>query len=149
MGRQTDKTMRTLSEALKEPIYYGIFLDKRTRQKLMDILNKDYSEQMSTLNRIYLDHCTCLHCSGYTEHPELRSKLDSKIGQKIKMNIVQIGYSDKAMAFEVENVGDLSANKLTHITIGTFKGGKPVDSNYITSWSPFMYKNVEGTIGTR
>ena len=46
-----------------------------------------------------------------------------------------IGSSDKAMAFKVEGVDNICANEVPHITIATFRGGNPVDSNKIINWT--------------
>lgn len=57
--------------------------------------------------------------------------------------MTHIGISDKAMAFKVSlqdsefdmcSLTLLCANKIPHITICTFNGGKPVNSNNITKW---------------
>lgn len=47
-----------------------------------------------------------------------------------------IGISDKAMAFRIDKelMGIPCANNIPHITICTFNGGKPADSNDITEW---------------
>lgn len=49
-----------------------------------------------------------------------------------------IGVSDKAMAFKVTSptISNYCMNEIPHITICTFNGGKPVESNNITKWYP-------------
>ena len=59
----------------------------------------------------------------------------------MSIRLVAVGISDKAMAFKVEGVDNICANEVPHITIATFRGGNPVDSNNITNWSdikPFV-----------
>jgi hypothetical protein len=58
--------------------------------------------------------------------------LHGNLNQPLEIN--GIGVSDKAMAFRCNIPENLCANKIPHITICTFNGGKPVDSNNITEW---------------
>lgn len=90
--------------------YYGLFLTKDSRIKLLDFLRSDKCSTQVTLAVHYMTH---------------------------------IGISDKAMAFKVSlqdsefdmcSLTLLCANKIPHITICTFNGGKPVNSNNITKW---------------
>lgn len=56
--------------------------------------------------------------------------------------VTSVGISEKAIAFKViilnNNEGiydyEICANEIPHITICTFNGGKPVDSNNIVKW---------------
>ena len=47
------------------------------------------------------------------------------------------------MAFRVDEKSVVCVNDIPHITIATFRGGKPVDSNEITNW-----KDIEPIIVT-
>lgn len=126
--------------------YYGLFIDKETHDKLIDVL-VDY-HWIGTLNdseKEYLDHCTLLHISQSSTpsgHP-LMCLLNSFLKKgDIKHNIIidAIGISEKAMAFRVifpKKSRVSSLNEMPHITICTFNGGKPVESNNITKWYPF------------
>lgn len=123
--------------------YYGLFIDKKTRNKLIDILVKyHWIGTMNYSSKIYLDHCTLLHKSQIDNpiaHP-LMYLLDSLIEKEnIKYTILvsAIGISDKAMAFRIKFFKEsniFSCNLTPHITICTFNDGKPVDSNNITKW---------------
>lgn len=125
--------------------YYGLFIDKETHDKLIDVL-VDY-HWIGTLNdskREYMDHCTLLHVSQLSNPSGhiLMCLLDSLLKDgDVKHNITinAIGISEKAMAFRVVFPGKSrvsSLNEKPHITICTFNGGKPVDSNNITKWHP-------------
>ena len=52
----------------------------------------------------------------------------------MSIKLVAVGISDKSMAFKVEGVDNICTNEVPHITIATFRGGNPVDSNKITNW---------------
>lgn len=113
--------------------YYGLFIDKETHDKLIDVL-VDY-HWIGTLNdseKEYLDHCTLLHKSQ--EKDSIKNFCELCLGANFIVRVTGIGISNKALAFKVEIPGVPCANKIPHITICTFNGGKPVDSNNITKW---------------
>ena len=141
--------------------YYGLFLTKDSRIKLLDFLRSDnkcpiqvtfaiYYIMLSKINRVYLDHCTLLHIAQYDKDSLtdnlIKSRLDLALKDnrvKANLNIPHIGISNKVAAFKVSlqdsefdmcSLTLLCANKIPHITICTFNDGKPVDSNYITKW---------------
>lgn len=117
--------------------YFGLFLDTDTKNMLMDTLtdNIDYNIALGVADRIFIDHCTLLHKSQLEGNEELQSYLESNLGKSISIKLVAVGVSDKAMAFKVEGVGNICANEVPHITIATFRGGNPVDSNKIINWT--------------
>lgn len=118
--------------------YFGLFLDTNTKNKLMNILtdNIDYNIALNVADKIFIDHCTLLHVSQLHGNSEVFNDLNNKLGENIQIKIEGIGISDKAMAFKVALPRNVySINKTPHITICTFNGGKPVESNNITKWS--------------
>ena len=117
---------------MKNYQYYGLFLDIDTKNMLMGNLtdNIDYN----VADRIFIDHCTLLHKSQLEGNEKLQSYLESNLGKPISIKLVAVGVSDKAMAFKVEGVDNICANEVPHITIATFRGGNPVDSNKIINW---------------
>ena len=116
--------------------YFGLFLSTDTKNMLMDTLtdNIDYNIALGVADRIFIDHCTLLHKSQLEGNEELQSYLESNLGKSISIKLVAVGVSDKAMAFKVEGVDNICANEVPHITIATFRGGNPVDSNRIINW---------------
>lgn len=118
--------------------YFGLFLDTNTKNKLMNILtdNIDYNIALNVADKIFIDHCTLLHVSQLHGNSEVFNDLNNRLGENIQIKIEGIGISDKAMAFKVALPRNVySINKTPHITICTFNGGKPVESNNITKWS--------------
>lgn len=116
--------------------YYGLFIDKEARKKILNEIS-DYGVEL--LDKVYLDHCTLIHRSQYAKNQIIADRLERMIdyGQvgPWKITLTHIGKSDKAMALKVRFGNPIPcANTLPHITIGTFQGGKPVDSNGITNW---------------
>ena len=116
--------------------YFGLFLDTETKNRLMDMLtdNIDYNIALGVADKIFIDHCTLLHKSQLEGNEKLQSYLESNLGKPISIKLVAVGVSDKAMAFKVEGVNNICANEVPHITIATFRGGNPVDSNRIINW---------------
>ena len=116
--------------------YFGLFLSTNTKNVLMDGLTgiTDYNIALGVADRIFIDHCTLLHKSQLEGNEELQSYLESNLGKSISIKLEAIGISDKAMAFRVGGVDNICANEVPHITIATFRGGNPVDSNKITNW---------------
>ena len=117
--------------------YFGLFLSTNTKNVLMDGLtdNIDYNIALGVADRIFIDHCTLLHKSQLEGNEELQSYLESNLGKSISIKLEAIGISNKAMAFKVEGVDNICANEVPHITIATFRGGTPVDSNKIINWT--------------
>ena len=117
--------------------YFGLFLNTNTKNVLMDGLTDsiDYNIALGVADRIFIDHCTLLHKSQLEGNEELQSYLESNLGKSISIKLVAVGVSDKAMAFKVEGVDNICANEVPHITIATFRGGNPVDSNKIINWT--------------
>lgn len=119
---------------MKDYQYYGLFLDTDTKNMLMDTLTDNIGIALGVTDRIFIDHCTLLHKSQLKGNEELQSYLESSLGKSMSIRLVAVGISDKAMAFKVEGVDNICANEVPHITIATFRGGNPVDSNEITNW---------------
>lgn len=116
--------------------YYGLFLGTDNKNMLMDTLtdNIDYNIALGVADRIFIDHCTLLHKSQLDSNGNLQSYLESSLGKSMSIKLVAVGISDKSMAFKVEGVDNICANEVPHVTIATFRGGNPVDSNNITEW---------------
>lgn len=120
--------------------YYGLFLTEESKTKLKAWLwENDYDFNNDIIKGTlpenwYLNHCTLLHRSH--DNPSLEGWLDRAISKYPKSTtsflVDGIGVSEKAMAFRCKI--DYCANEIPHITICTFNGGKPVDSNSITEW---------------
>lgn len=131
--------------------YYGLFLDEDTKEKLRDFIRQgEWWYTFKRKEKEYLDHCTLLHKAQYDEDSFtdnlIKARLDIALSDnrvKAVLKITHIGISDKAMAFRVSlqdsefdmcSLTLLCANEIPHITICTFNGGKPVDSNNIVKW---------------
>jgi len=119
-------------------IYIGIFLDKKSRKKLMNLY-----PQPEGWKEIY-DHMTVVYNDSTNMAYAVRDINQHNLNKKFKLKIIGPGISDKAYALQVElPKGVVAANKITHITLATCPAtnGNAVDSNYITNWSK-IYDNI-------
>lgn len=131
--------------------YYGLFLNKEAKVQLFTAILEKFWDNISNSNKIYLDHCTLLHKSQMSNddtiflNRAIKARLDYLLENGIvnaNLIVTSVGISEKAMAFKViildnsEGIYrfEICANDIPHITICTFNGGKPVDSNNITNW---------------
>ena len=117
--------------------YIGLFVNPKDKNRLLDLVKKYYNFSEEDC-KIFIDHCTLLHKSKL-KHENAYRVIERYLEDKDKLEtvkIIGIGRSDKAMAFRLLlNVP--CTNDIPHITIATFNGGKPVDSNYISNWIYF------------
>lgn len=131
--------------------YYGLFLTEESKAKLKAwLINSNYQSEILKSEKEYLDHCTMLHKSQrgedtYLIEEDLKFMLTVQV-KNMRLEIDGIGVSDKAMAFRCNLSEELCANKVPHITICTFNGGKPVDSNNITEWKDIKPIIVEAKL---
>lgn len=134
---------------MKDFEYYGLFLGTDNKNMLMNTLtdNIDYNIALGVADRIFIDHCTLLHKSQLNSNENLQTYLESNLGKSMSIRLVAVGISDKAMAFKVEGVDNICANEVPHITIATFRGGNPVDSNNITEWKDIIPFVIETKLG--
>lgn len=134
--------------------YYGLFLTEESKAKLKAwLINSNYQSEILKSEKEYLDHCTMLHKSQrgedtYLIEEDLKFMLAVQV-KNMRLEIDGIGVSDKALAFRCNLSEELCANKVPHITICTFNGGKPVDSNNITEWKDIKPIIVEAKLEKR
>lgn len=136
---------------MKDFEYYGLFLTEESKAELKTwLINSNYQLEILNSEREYLDHCTLLHKSQLVwDNSNLHDFLLHIVGEEFRIRVNGIGISDKALAFRVEIFPLKSANITPHITICTFNGGKPVDSNNITEWKDIKPIIVETKLEKR
>lgn len=129
--------------------YYGLFLNENTRNliknnvKLFNIFDINYNN----FDKLYLDHCTILHCSKNTsDNRHILEFCETNLNKTFKIKINGVGNGNKASAFRVDLGNIPCANDIPHITIGTKNGGKPVDSNFIDMWISVEPFEIEVTL---
>lgn len=115
--------------------YYGIFINERTRNSLKEFLSNiwRFDTALSHAEKQYIHHSTVLHRSAAYKK-DILNYCECCLGIELSGKITAVGWNDKAMAFKVEFPGIPFSNNIPHITIATFDGGKPVDSNKIEIW---------------
>lgn len=134
--------------------YYGLFLTQESKDRLNNwFWQSDYGLNDDIIkkgaDKWYLDHVTLLHSSKAQEHPALEVRLEAltwmQAGNYITFGVNGIGESHNALAFRCNIMPYFCAARVPHITICTFRGGVPKDSNNITEWrniNPIMVKGM-------
>lgn len=149
-------TMETQDEQdNKKWQYYGLFIMPECRKQIYEYLSYAHSkwhEKFDNIGRVYLEHCTLLHCTQYNlndvKSVMIKRRLDFLLNNNkimFEVNVGKIGISEKTMAFQIVDtpvIPHICYNKIPHITIGTFEHGKPVDSNNIENWYDFPKMKV-------
>lgn len=129
--------------------YYAIVLTEESKKQLMQLCctNERFAYLYEETSKVYCDHCTIMHNSKH--NPYVKEYLDTQLGKEFTMEVVAIGYSLNAIAARLSRgwyITQMCTNDIPHITIGTFEGGKPVDSNFINFWKgleqPIILKGV-------
>lgn len=80
---------------------------------------------------------------------ELKPDMKQHLGKKVDLVVNALGADERVVAVGIGDGGDLSNNKLPHITIGVNRagGGKPVHSSEIKNWKPVSNRlRLTGTI---
>jgi len=117
--------------------YSAVVLTDQDQQKLKSI----FKDQMPDGWTEFAHHMTI--CMGPL--PEAQK---ADLGKKVTLTCTDLGKSLTNIAVKV--TGYTSSNATPHITLFvniTGGGGKPVDSNKITSWTPLSQQiSVEGTV---
>jgi hypothetical protein len=132
--------MMDLGDGTK-PVYFGIFLDQKSREYLQNEL----FEYVPSGWRMLCHHCTIAFGSP-EKHPDVLDFLALKLAKNVELEIVSLGISDDAIAVGV--AGDFkSINPIPHITVGIPFDGKPKNSNFIKDWNEFkMDRKVVGVV---
>lgn len=129
-------------------LYVAVVLDEESKHGLLEAVKKHLMEdQVPNWNdfKIICHHHTIAFKNNLTD--DLVEWANEHNGDEFEMTTNALGVSDKALAVEVET--DLPcANKVKHITVMTNPetNGKPVDSNYITDWTPFEEIPLKGRL---
>ena len=108
-------------------IYFGIFLDKSSKERLK--MDFDIPESW----KWYGDHVTLCFNDG-SELSKVAAEInEGYVGAERSIKVTGIGISENAMALRVQlPKGVVCTNKVAHITIGC--KNRPVDSNAIEIW---------------
>ena len=118
-------------------MYTAIVLDEKSHLKLVKWADDNIKLNGVRLPILVRDNGWEMFCHHMTismgNAPEF---IKQYLGTKQKLDITHYGISDKAIAVRV--VGFYSKNTIPHITVAVNRriGGKPVDSNKITNWTP-------------
>lgn len=120
-------------------IYYGIFFNDKTKALLFEKAKPYIPEGWKT----YCHHMTIIFNDKSEEKNREAEALEICIGNHESLMVTGVGISDRAVAFSVDYE---TQNSVSHITIATAPGAKPVESNNITNWKPIEPFYVTGIV---
>ena len=126
-------------------IYYGIFFDDDTKEKICNHAEKLCNKHGLKFNKnwkIYCDHMTLVYNNGHLDEQALANFYEPMLGQKQMLRCIGVDSSDKSVALWIDFETN---NEHSHVTVLVGPTGKPVDSNYITNWVKDDGKNLEIT----
>lgn len=109
-------------------MYWCLSLPQEVQTKILRIA--ETFDLISPLWKVHADHITIIH-SSHPNYSIVSTILHNFEGHSVRFRIVEIGISEKAVAFKVDVK---TANAISHITIATAPDAKPVESNYIKKW---------------
>jgi hypothetical protein len=111
-------------------IYFGVFLDDISREKLNDLALKVVEPDW----KLFCHHMTIAFNDGSEKAQHAYDNYKRFFGKSVDIYATHIGKSKDAIALKVDyKYGTLTS--FPHITLATPQGGKPVNSNYITNWT--------------
>lgn len=115
----------------KKPVYFGIFLDEKSRNLLVDTLFPAIPSGWHML----CHHCT-LSFGDPSDNPDVADYIARNLGKSVTLKVSRVGVAVEVIAVGVE--GDFkSKNEIPHVTVAVPEGGRPVNSNFITKWEPY------------
>lgn len=109
-------------------MYWAIQLSAEMQNRVMKVFFKFFEFPKGW--ELHCDHITIIHSSHKDWMTASKLLLNFK-GQTVKFTINGISISESAMAFRVDTY---TANIVSHITLVTAPGAKPVESNNIKNW---------------
>lgn len=122
-------------------MYWAIQLSQEMKNKVMKVFYKFFEFPMDWTP--HCDHITIIH-SSHKDWATASQLLLNFEGQPVKFTINGVGISLSAMALRVSTY---TANKVSHITIATAPGVKPVESNNIENWEKlYCTEEFEGRL---
>lgn len=124
--------------------YIALELDDASRQRVVA-----YAEAhlpWADAN-VIAHHMTIVHHTGFRalpDDPDLAERdcilawALAHEGETFALTTTEVGHTDRAYALRVTETEAPSRNRIKHITLATNSatGGRAVDSNYITDWTP-------------
>lgn len=124
----------------KQVLYIALVLTEATQTALREVAMRVINELGYDGNyQLYCHHMTVAFGKEIT--PQIKQYAIENEGKYFPIEIVSVGYSDKALAVGIKT-DCKSLNKIKHVTLCTFGNGKPVESNNITNWKPLSVDEV-------
>ena len=136
-------------------VSFGLYLTNNSKKELMNFVQDNFSKTIAKADKIYLDHITLLHKNDKHSnrfklmmYELLNHIFENFVGVTYEVNIIAFGSNDRTFAFKVELPDGFPRflYKQYHITICTFNGAKPVESNNIINWHELINPIAVNTV---
>lgn len=115
-------------------MYWAIELSGETRNRILNLISLVVSNPLEWT--IYCDHITVAHpkqlTSGWEEIDNILSNFE---GHSVTFKITSLAQNENVIAV---GVSAKTLNEHSHITIACAPEHKPVESNYLTEWTPVI-----------
>lgn len=124
--------------------YIALELDDASRQRVVAYAETNLPWADA---HVIAHHMTIVHHTGFrampdspdlAEHDHILAWALAHEGETFALAATEVGHTDRAFALRVTETEAPSRNRIKHITLATnpAAGGRAVDSNYITDWTP-------------
>lgn len=124
--------------------YIALELDDASRQRVVAYAKTHLPWADA---HVIAHHMTIVHHTGFRALPEAPNLAERDYilawalaheGETFVLTATEVGHSDRAFALRITETEAPSRNRIKHITLATnpAAGGRAVDSNYITDWTP-------------
>ena len=124
--------------------YIALELDSASRQRVVAYAENHLPWADA---HVIAHHMTIVHHTGFralpeapnlAEHDHILAWALAHEGETFALAATEVGHTDRAFALRVTETEAPSRNRIKHITLATnpTAGGRAVDSNYITDWTP-------------
>lgn len=124
--------------------YIALELDEASRQRVVAYAEAHLPWADA---RVIAHHMTIIHHTGFRALPDAPDLADhdsvlawalAHEGEVFALTATEVGHTDRAFALRITESEAPSRNRIKHITLATnpAAGGRAVDSNYITDFTP-------------
>jgi len=124
-------------------LYFSLYLTGKSKKELLNFVKDNFENVINKADKLYLDHITLLHKNDkrsdvikFRMYELLNYIFENYVDEVYEVEIVAFGSNNRAAAFKVILPDGFPCFmfKTYHITIATFNGAKPVESNNIINW---------------
>ena len=125
-------------------MYWALELSKETSNRIKNLIALTVCIPEEWI--VYCDHITMAHSKQLTalKWEEIDNIMSNFEGHSVYFKITNLAQNENVIAV---GVSVKTLNEHSHITIACAPGHKPVESNYLTEWTPVLcFEEFEGRL---